>query len=132
MEKTLIFIKPDGVKRGLVSDILGRFERRGFEISRLQMMNLTSSQVEKHYEEHVTKPFFPSLKEYVMSGPVVVAVLKGTKAVEVVRKMIGATDGAEADPGTIRGEYALTRAENLIHGSDSTTAAAREIAHFFG
>lgn len=132
MEKTLVFIKPDGVKNGLIGDILSRFEKRGLSFSQLSLMTLTESLVLKHYEEHVDRPFFPGLKDYVMSGPVVVAVVEGPNAVTVVRAMCGATNPAESAPGTIRGDFGLTLDANVIHSSDSVESATREIANFFG
>lgn len=132
MEKTLVFIKPDGVEKGLIGAILSRFETRGLRFSQLKQMNLTEELVHKHYEEHVERPFFPGLKEYVMSGPVVVAVVEGPSAVSVVRAMCGATNPAESAPGTIRGDFGLTLDANVIHSSDSPESAAREIANFFG
>ena len=132
VERSLVFIKPDGVQRGLVGKVLGRFETRGIKLVELKMLTLTSKLVDKHYEEHVKKPFYPGLKEYVMSGPVVVMVLEGEGVISVIRKMVGTTDPAEADSGTIRGDYALTKSFNIIHASDSQQSAEREIKNFFG
>ena len=130
-EQTLIFIKPDGVKRGLVGSILSRFEQRGIEIQKLELKNLSPELCDKHYEEHVDKPFYPSLKEYILSGPVATAVLSSENVVSIVRKMVGVTNSAEAESGTIRGDYATTLSYNVIHASDSTESAEREISNFF-
>jgi nucleoside-diphosphate kinase len=132
MEKTLVFIKPDGVEKGIIGEILSRFEKRGLRFAELKLMNLTEELVMKHYEEHVDRPFFPGLKEYVMSGPVVVAVVEGPSAISVVRTMCGATNPAESAPGTIRGDFGLTLDANVIHSSDSEASANREISNFFG
>lgn len=131
VEQSLVFIKPDGVKRGLVGEVLSRFERRGLVIKQLQLMSLTSEQVDAHYIEHVEKPFFPDLKSYIMSGPVAVMVIEGPSAISIIRTMVGVTNAAEAAPGTIRGDLALTTSENIIHASDSPESAAREVANFF-
>lgn len=131
MEKTLVFIKPDGVERGLVGEVLARFERRGIQLQRLELMTLSSEQVERHYQEHIEKPFFPNLKAYILSGPIVVMVLQAENVISIVRKMVGVTNAAEAEPGTIRGDFALTTSFNIIHASDSPESAAREIETFF-
>ena len=131
-ERTLIFIKPDGVKRGLIGSILGRFEQREIKIEQLVLKTLSSELCDKHYAEHVEKPFYPNLKEYILSGPVLIAVLSSENVVSIVRKMVGTTNSAEAEPGTIRGDYATTLSKNVIHASDSQESAEREIANFFG
>lgn len=131
MERTLILVKPDGVKRGLIGEIVGRFERKGLEISALRMLSFDDELVAKHYEAHVEKPFFPALKEFIMSGPVVAMIVSGDEAIALCRKLMGATKYTEAEPGTIRGDYAFSMTENLVHGSDSPEAAEREIALYF-
>jgi nucleoside-diphosphate kinase len=124
-------IKPDGVKRRLVGEIISRFEKRGLNIIGLKMVQMDRSIAEKLYEEHKGKSFFEELINYVTSGPVVCMVVEGDEAVSVVRKMIGNTDPKEAPPGTIRGDYALSKAENVIHASDSEEKAKREMSIFF-
>ena len=131
MEKTLVFVKPDGVKRGLVGTILKRFEKRGLVIEQMKMMTISSELADQHYQEHLEKPFYPKLKAYVTSGPVVVMVLKGEGVVSLIRKMVGATNSAEAEPGTIRGDFAYTLTENVVHASDSVDSAEREIGLYF-
>ena len=130
-EQTFIFIKPDGVSRGLVGQVLARFESRGLVISELKKMDVSPELSDRHYAEHVDKPFYPRLKEYVTSGPVVAAIIEGENAVNVVRSMCGVTDPCQADPGTIRGDFALSLDANIIHSSDSVDSAVREIKNFF-
>lgn len=132
MEQSLVFIKPDGVERGLVGEVLNRFEKRMICIKKLEMMTLTSELCDKHYAEHVEKGFYPNLKKYVMSGPIVVMVLEAENAIAIIRKMVGITNSAEAEPGTIRGDFALNTANNIVHASDSVASATREIFNFFG
>lgn len=132
MERTLILVKPDAVQRGLTGEIIARLERRGLRIVGLRMMKMSNALARKHYAEHIGRPFFDGLIEYITSGPIVAAVLEGPRAVEVVRETMGKTDPAEASPGTIRGDLALQKGRNLIHGSDSKASAKREIALFFG
>lgn len=132
MEQTLVFIKPDGVSRGLVGKVIARFEDRGIQIKKLVMMTLTDAQIDTHYQEHVSKSFYPDLKTYIKSGPVVVMVLEAPGVVGILRKMTGATNSALAEPGTIRGDFALTTSHNIIHASDSVENAQREINNFFG
>ncbi len=131
MERTLVFLKPDAVRRGLVGEVLSRFERRGFLIVGMKMTQLSEEFVRRHYGAHEGKEFYEPLVQYTISGPVVAAVLQGKNAVAVVRGMMGQTFGSESPPGTIRGDYALSKRFNLIHGSDSPEAAEREIAAFF-
>jgi nucleoside-diphosphate kinase len=131
LEQTLVLVKPDGVARRLVGEILARFERKGLRLAALRMLRFDEILVAKHYAEHVDKPFFPDLKSFIMSGPVVAMVIEGERAIEVVRSMMGATKFFEAAPGTIRGDYAFSVTENLVHGSDSAASAAREIPLFF-
>lgn len=130
-ESTLVLIKPDGVRRGLTGEILARFERRGLQIAALKMLRLSQEQAHKHYAEHQGKSFFAALVSYLTSGPLVAAVIRGEEAIKVVRTMMGPTAPAGAPPGTIRGDFALSIEENVIHGSDSSASAAREISLFF-
>ena len=131
MEQTLVLVKPDGVKRGLIGEIVGRFERRGLKIAKLQMMQLTNEIAERHYAEHVGKPFYPPLLEFITSGPLVAMVIEGREAIHVVRKMCGSTDSANAEAGTIRGDLSIYNNMNVIHSSDSEESATREIGIFF-
>jgi len=132
IERTLAFIKPDAVKRQLVGRILQRFEEKQFKVLAMKMLVISSELADKHYEEHVTKFFYPGLKEFIMSGPVVAFVLEGEDVIAAVRKMMGATDPLEASPGTIRGDWGVSKTENLIHASDSAQSASKEINNFFG
>ncbi len=125
-------IKPDGVARGLVGEIISRVESTGLRIEKMRLEQLPKEIVEENYAEHRGKPFFEPVVEYVTSGPVVLMVVSGTRAVRIMRKLMGATDPCEAAPGTIRGDFALDISANVIHGSDSPESAAREIALFFG
>jgi len=131
LQKTLIILKPDAVKRGLVGKILARFEEKGIKIVAMKMVQLNREILEKHYAEHKGKPFYESLVSFMQSGPVVLAVLEGFNAIEVVRKMVGATNGREAEPGTIRGDYSMSQQNNLIHASADTSVTEREIKLFF-
>ena len=131
MEKTLVLVKPDGVRRGLSGEIIARFEKRGLQIVALKLVQISRTMAEKHYAEHVGKPFFDNLVEFITSGPVVAMVVKGDHAIRAVRAMMGATNPLEAAPGTIRGDFALVMSENVIHGSDGSESAAREIEAFF-
>lgn len=131
MEKTFAMIKPDAVQRGLVGEILSRYEQKGLRIAGLKIMNVTEELARKHYAEHVNKSFFPGLLEYITSGPVVALVLEGKNAVAEVRKMNGATNPLEAACGTIRGDFAQEVGRNVVHGSDSVESAANEIAIYF-
>lgn len=130
-ERTLVLIKPDGVERGLVGEVISRIERKGFRIVALELRTLERSVAETHYGEHVDKPFFPSLVDFICSGPLVAAVIEGTDAILSWRSMMGATNPANAAPGTIRGDLATETQLNVTHGSDSPESAAREIALFF-
>ncbi len=125
-EETLIVIKPDGVKRGLVGEIISRFERKGFKIKALKMHQFTREEAEEFYSVHREKPFFNELVNFITSGPVVAAILEGRNAIEVVRLMIGSTDSAKAAPGTIRGDFGLELTANIIHASDSRESFERE------
>jgi nucleoside-diphosphate kinase len=131
MERTLIVVKPDGVQRGLSGEILARFEKRGFKLVALKMLTVSPELAEEHYAEHREKPFFPSLRDFITSSPVVAMVLEGQNAIALSRQMIGATDPLQVAPGTIRGEYTLDKQANLIHGSDSPESATRELALWF-
>lgn len=130
-QRTLVVIKPDAVRRGLIGEILARFERKGFKIVRLKMLKMSRRCAERFYDVHKGKHFFESLVGFITSAPVVAAVLEGPDAVEVVRLMIGPTDGRRAPPGTIRGDYALDIQENTIHASDSPERAAFEESVIF-
>lgn len=131
MERTLILVKPDAMQRGLASEIIGRFERRGLRIVGLKLMHVDRALAERHYGEHAGKPFFEGLVSYITACPIIAAVLEGTDAVESVRSTMGKTNPRDAAPGTIRGDYGLEIGRNLVHGSDSTTSAEREINLFF-
>lgn len=132
MEKTFIMVKPDGVQRGLVGKILARFERRGFKLVALKMLRIDRELAERHYGEHLGKPFFEDLVSYITSGPVAAMVLEGPNVVAMAREMMGATQPAKALPGTIRGTYGIDVGRNVVHGSDSVASAEREIGLFFG
>ena len=131
MEQTLVLIKPDGVRRNLSGEILARFEKRGLRIVALKLCRMSSDMAEKHYAEHVGKPFFSGLVDFITSGPIIAAILEGENAIRAVRTMMGTTNPLEAAPGTIRGDFALVMSQNVIHGSDGTASAAREIGVFF-
>ena len=130
-QRTLVIIKPDGVQRALVGAMLERFEQRGLQIAGMRLMQIDRTLAEQHYGVHRGKGFFEGLVSYITSGPVVVAALEGSNAISVVRATMGATNAAEAAPGTIRGDFALEIGRNLVHGSDSAESAAHEIALFF-
>jgi nucleoside-diphosphate kinase len=130
-ERTLILIKPDGVRRGLIGDVLSRIERKGLRIVAMDLRTMTAETAETHYAEHVGKPFFGSLVDFITSGPLVALVAEGPRAVEAFRALAGATDPVKAAPGTIRGDHALEVQENIVHGSDSPDSAEREIKIFF-
>lgn len=130
-ERSLVLIKPDGVRRGLVGEILARFERKGLAIEALELRSLDVATADEHYAEHVAKDWYPPLQAFITSGPLVALVLSGDQAIEVVRGLIGVTDGRKAAPGTIRGDLSLSNRENLVHASDSPESAAREIKLFF-
>lgn len=131
MERTLVIIKPDGVQRGLVTEILGRFERRGLRLVGLKVKQVDRALAERHYAVHHGKPFYDSLISVITSSPVVVAAIEGPDAIKVVRTMVGATRPAEAAPGTIRGDFGLTGLRNLIHASDAPDTARDELALWF-
>lgn len=130
-QRTLVLIKPDAVRRGLVGTILARYEAKGLSLVTVELRQVDATQADRHYAEHVEKPWYPPLREFITSGPLVALVLAGTAAIDVVRLANGATNGAEAAPGTIRGDLSLSNRENLVHASDSEESAAREIALWF-
>ena len=127
----MILVKPDGVQRGLIGEIISRFERRGLQIVGMKFMNVSSALAREHYKEHVGKPFFKSLVEYITSTPVAALVVEGPNAIEICRTAIGATNPIAATPGSIRGDFAVQVGRNLVHGSDSTKSAKREVKLFF-
>ncbi|MDG1990096.1 MAG: nucleoside-diphosphate kinase [Dehalococcoidia bacterium] len=131
MEQTLILIKPDAVQRSLTGKIIARFENRGLQMVAAKQLLVDQKLAEEHYAEHVGKPFFAGLVEYITSSPIIAMVLAGNNAVKVARQTIGATDPKEASPGTIRGDYGIDLGRNLVHGSDSTESSQREINIFF-
>ncbi|HEY7465172.1 MAG TPA: nucleoside-diphosphate kinase [Dehalococcoidia bacterium] len=131
MERTLVLIKPDAMQRGLATEILHRLERRGLRIAGLKLLQVDRALAERHYGEHVGKPFYEGLVGYITSFPIIAAVFEGTGAVEAVRATMGKTNPREAAPGTIRGDFGLEIGRNLVHGSDSLESAAREVALFF-
>jgi len=130
-QRTLVLIKPDAVRRGLVGSVLSRFEAKGLSIVAMELRTIDAAQADAHYAEHVERDFYPPLRDFVTSGPLVALVLEGDQAVETVRTLNGATDGRKAAPGTIRGDLSLSNRENLVHGSDSPESAEREIALWF-
>jgi len=132
MQNTLIILKPDAVQRRLVGPILARFETKGLRVAALKLMRVSRDLGEQHYAEHKGRPFFEGLIDFITGGPVVVGVLNGNEAITVVRSMLGATNGTAAAPGTIRGDYSISKQNNLVHGSDSPESAEREIALWFG
>ncbi|RLC94319.1 MAG: nucleoside-diphosphate kinase [Chloroflexi bacterium] len=131
MQRTLVFAKPDAVRRGLVGEIVSRLERKGLKIVALKMLQMDRAMAERHYDIHRDKPFFSSLVDFITSGPIVAAVVEGREAVDTVRGLMGATDPLKSSPGTIRGDFGTEVQENLVHGSDSEESARQEIAHFF-
>lgn len=132
VEQTLSIIKPDGVEKNLIGEIYGRFEKAGLEIVAARMMQLSRQQAEGFYAVHKERPFFNDLVNYMMSGPVMVQVLQGESAIQANRDIMGATNPADAAPGTIRADFAASIEENVVHGSDSPETAAQEIGYFFG
>jgi nucleoside-diphosphate kinase len=131
-ERTLILVKPDGVRRRLIGEVIARIERKGLEITALELRTLDSGTAKQHYGEHEGKPFFDELVSFITGGPLVAMVVEGEQAVTAMRTLMGVTDPVKALPGTIRGDYALEIGQNLVHGSDSPESAEREIALFFG
>lgn len=132
IEKTFLMVKPDGVERQLVGDIVDRFERRGFVLRAAKLMVISQELAEQHYAEHADRPFFGELTDFITSGPVFAMVWEGESVISLARMMMGATKPSDSAPGTIRGDYATTVSHNIIHGSDSLASADREIALFFG
>ena len=130
LERTLIILKPDAVQRGLIGEIIGRIEKRGLRIAAMKMIQITEELASKHYAEHVGKPFYPSLLEFITASPVVVMAVEGPEAVSVMRATMGKTNAREAAPGTIRGDFGISKGNNLVHGSDSLESAKREVALF--
>lgn len=131
MEQTLVLIKPDGVQRGLVGQIITRLERRGLKLMGMKFMQVSSELASTHYEAHVGKPFYEGLVSYITSSPIVAMVWEGKDAIQIVRTTMGATNAATAAPGTIRGDFAVEIGRNLVHGSDGVESAAREVSLFF-
>ena len=131
-EKTFLMVKPDGVRRRLVGEVIRRIEAKGYEITAMKMVTVDRALAERHYAEHTDKPFFSELVAFITSGPVVAMVVQGSDAVTGVRALMGATDPLQAGPGSIRGDYATFITENIVHGSDSPRSSAREIELFFG
>jgi nucleoside-diphosphate kinase len=130
-ERTLVLLKPDAVRRGLVGEVISRFEAKGLGIVRMELRTIDGETADRHYAEHVERDFYPPLREFVTGGPLVAMVLEGDEAIAVVRALAGATDGRQAAPGTIRGDLSLSNRENLVHGSDSAESAERELAIWF-
>jgi nucleoside-diphosphate kinase len=131
LQRTLILIKPDAVQRGLAAEVLGRFERKGLRIVGMQFLVPSVEQATAHYAEHAHKPFFPGLLQFITSSPLIALALEGDEAIPVCRTLIGPTDGRAAPPGTIRGDFGMSKSNNLVHGSDSPAAAERELAIWF-
>lgn len=131
MERTFLMVKPDGVQRNLIGEIVSRFEKKGFQLVGAKLMQISPELAEKHYAEHKGKPFFGELVSFITSGPVFAMVWEGENVIATARKMMGATNPKDADTGTIRGDFALTVSKNVIHGSDSPESAEREITLFF-
>lgn len=130
-ERTLVLLKPDTVRRGLVGEVMSRFEAKGLNIVRMELRTIDGEVADQHYAEHVERDFYPPLRDFVTGGPLVAMVLEGDEAIAVVRAIAGATDGRKAAPGTIRGDFSLSNRENLVHGSDSAESAERELALWF-
>lgn len=130
-ERTLVLIKPDALRRGLAGEIIGRLERKGLAIEAIELRRMDAALADQHYAEHLEKPFYPPLKEFMTSAPLIAMVISGDQAIEVVRGLTGATDGRKAAAGTIRGDLSLSNRENLVHASDSAVSAKREIALWF-
>jgi len=132
IENTFVMVKPDGVARGLVGEVVSRFERKGLTLENMRMLTITDELAGRHYAEHTDKPFFGELVDFITSGPVVAMEWSGESAVSVSRTLIGGTNPAEAAPGTIRGDFGIVITHNLVHGSDSLESAKRELGIFFG
>lgn len=132
IEKTLIIIKPDAIQRSLVGEIIKRFEQKGLKIVAMKMVHLSDAIIEEHYSHLKEKPFFPGIKKYIQSAPVIIMALSGFSIVNAIRTIVGPTHGAEAAGGTIRGDFSMSKQANVLHASDSVEAAEKEIARFFG
>ena len=130
-ERTLVLVKPDGVRRGLAGEVISRLEKKGLTLVAMELRTLDRATAEEHYGEHRERPFFGELVDFITGGPLVALVVEGPNAVAGTRRLMGVTNPVEATPGSIRGDHALEIGENLVHGSDSTTSAAREVALFF-
>ncbi|MBN2492383.1 MAG: nucleoside-diphosphate kinase [Planctomycetes bacterium] len=131
METTLVLVKPDGVQRGLVGEVIARLEKKGLALVGLKLLRVSRALAERHYAEHRQKPFYPGLVEFITAGPVVALAVRGPRAIQVVRDLMGKTFGHQAAPGTIRGDFSASTAFNIVHGSDSAASAARELDLFF-
>ncbi len=131
-QSTFVMVKPDGVRRGLVGEVIGRFERKGLRLDAIRMLQIDEELAGRHYAEHVEKPFYPDLLAFITSGPVVAMKWTGDEAVTVSRTLMGVTNPQQAAPGTIRGDFGLILTENIVHGSDSPESADRELRLFFG
>lgn len=131
MERTFLMVKPDGVERGLIGQVISRIENRGFRMVAIKMLRIDEELAKKHYAEHVDKPFFNEMLSFITSGPVVAMVWEGPDAIKSIRELMGATAPAQANPGTIRGDLGASISQNVVHGSDSPAAAEREISLFF-
>jgi len=132
VENTFVMVKPDGVRRGLVGEVISRLEKKGLRLEKMRMLTIDEPLARRHYAEHVEKPFFPDLLSFIVSGPVVAMEWSGPDAVLVTRTLMGPTDPVKAAPGTIRGDLATVMTENIVHGSDSVESATRELGIFFG
>ncbi|TBT84239.1 nucleoside-diphosphate kinase [Propioniciclava sinopodophylli] len=130
-ERSLVLIKPDAVARGLTGTVLARYEAKGLKLAALELRTIDAALSDAHYAEHLERPYYPSLREFITAGPLVALVLEGERAIEAVRALNGATDGVKAAPGTIRGDLCLSGSQNIVHASDSPESAAREIALWF-
>jgi nucleoside-diphosphate kinase len=130
-QRTLVLVKPDGVRRGLIGEVVGRLERKGLTIVALELRTLDRETATQHYAEHDGKPFFPGLVDFITGGPLVAMAVEGHRAIEAVRTLMGVTDPVVSPPGSLRGDYALEIGQNLVHGSDSEESAAREVGLFF-
>lgn len=132
IQSTFVMVKPDGVRRGLVGEVISRLERKGLRLVRARLLTIDRALAERHYAEHLDKPFFADLAAFITSGPVLAMEWQGEEAVAVARTLMGATDPKQAAPGTIRGDFGLATTENIVHGSDSPASAERELRLFFG
>jgi nucleoside-diphosphate kinase len=130
-QRTLILVKPDGVQRGIIGEVISRIERKGLKVVALELRTIETDTAHSHYAEHAEKPFFGELVDFITSGPLVALVAEGDRAIEAFRALAGATDPVKATPGTIRGDFALQVSQNIVHGSDSPESAEREIKIFF-